>query len=120
MTNVLWVLQILVALVFTLTGTTKLVASRERLSQKMHWASSWPRWRIKLLGAAELAGAAGLVLPLALGIAPMLTPVAAACLALLMVGAIRTHQRLREGFVPAAIIAVVALAIAAGRFIELS
>ena len=112
----LWVLQILVALVFALAGAAKIAVPREQLAVKMHWAGSWPRWRIKLLGAAELAGAAGLVLPVALGIVPVLTPIAAVCLALLLVGAIRTHQRLGENFVAAAVIAALCVGIAAGRF----
>jgi hypothetical protein len=120
MTSVLWALQILVALVFTITGTMKIAVPRERLAQKMHWADSWPRWRIKLLGAAELAGAAGLVFPVALGIVPMLTPIAAVCLALLMLGAIQTHQRLGEGFLPAAVVAALSVAIAVGRFYQFS
>ena len=104
---------------FTITGTLKLAVPRERLARKTHWAGSWPRWRIKLLGAAELAGAAGLVLPVALGIAPLLTPIAAVCLALLMLGAIHIHQRLGESFVPAAVVAALSVAIAAGRFYQL-
>ncbi len=112
----LWGAQVLVALVVTLTGTTKLALPRERLARQMHWATSWPRGRIKLLGLAEILGAAGLLLPMATGIAPVLTPVAAACLAVLMVGAIHTHRRLGEGFVPAAVVALLCIGIAVGRF----
>ena len=75
MNTALWVAQILAALIFLVTGTVKLVIPRERLSRRMHWAAEWPRWRIKLLGLAELAGAAGLILPSVTGIAPALTPV---------------------------------------------
>jgi uncharacterized membrane protein len=120
MNPTLWAAQILMALLFTLTGTIKLVVPRERLASKMHWAATWPRARIKLLGLAELAGGLGLVLPMATGIAALLTPVAAFCLAILMVGAIRTHQRLGEAFLPAAITAVLCIAIAVGRFVQLS
>ncbi len=83
----------------------------------MHWAPSWPRWRIKLLGLAELAGALGLVAPVATGIAPVLTPVAALCLAALMVGAARTHGRLGEPIVPPLVIGALCLCIAAGRLL---
>jgi hypothetical protein len=116
MNTALWVAQAFVALVVTFTGTAKLVFPRERLARQMHWATAWPRGRIKLLGLAELAGAAGLIVPMATGIAPVLTPVAALCLAVLMAGAIRTHQRLGEGFLPAVVIGVLSVAIAAGRF----
>ncbi len=120
MNPTLWAAQILMALLFALAGTIKLVVPREKLESKMHWAATWPRGRIKLLGLAEVAGALGLVLPMAMSIAPLLTPVAALCLAALMVGAIRTHQQLGEKFLPAAISAVLCIAVAVGRFIELT
>jgi hypothetical protein len=113
---VLCVIQGLVAVLIALTGGVKIVMPRERLAERMHWAGSWPRWRIKLLGLAEVLGAVGLVVPAATGIAPVLTPAAAVFLAVLMGGAIQTHRRLREGFAPAAVIGVLCLAIAAVRF----
>jgi uncharacterized membrane protein len=111
----LWVAQGLVAALMGLTGAVKLFVSREKLAQKMHWAATWPRERIRLLGLAEILGAVGLVAPQATGIAPLLTPLAAFCLAVLMAGAIRTHRRLGEGFAPAAVVAALCLGIAAGR-----
>ncbi len=113
---VLWVTQGLVAVVVAVTGIVKIVMPRERLAERMHWAGSWPSWRIKLLGLAEVLGAVGLVFPAATGIAPVLTPLAAVCLAVLMGGAVQTHRRFREGFAPAAVIGVLCLAIAAVRF----
>jgi len=83
----------------------------------MHWAASWPSGRIKLLGLAELAGAVGLVAPVATGVAPVLTPIAALCLAVLMTGAVRTHQRLREPVVPPLVIGFLCVAVAAGRLL---
>jgi hypothetical protein len=114
----LWVGQGLLALLFTATGTAKVALPRERLVERMHmhWAATWPRARVKALGLAEIAGAIGLVIPLATGIAPVLTPIAALCLALLMVGAIRAHKQLGEGFVPAVVAMLLCLAVAAGRF----
>lgn len=110
----LWTAQGFVALAMALAGTAKLVAPREALEKRMHWAATWPRWRIKLLGLAEVAGAVGLVVPRAARIAPVLTPVAALCLAALMAGAVRTHERLGEGFLPAAVIGALCVGIAAG------
>src|SRR5512138_3080185 len=89
--TLLWIAQGFVAVVVALAGLVKLTVPREQLAKKMHWAAGWPRWRIKLLGLAEVAGAAGLVAPQATGIAPLLTPLAAACLAVLMGGAVATH-----------------------------
>lgn len=113
--TLLWIAQGFVALVITLTGAAKLFLTREQLQTCMHWARTWPRGRIKLLGLAEVLGAVGLVVPVATGIAPMLTPLAALCVAILMAGAVQTHRRLGEGFVPALMVAVLCLAIAAGR-----
>jgi uncharacterized membrane protein len=117
MTTALWTAQVLVALVLTVTGTAKIVLARERLARKMRWAAAWPRWRIKLLGLAEVAGAAGLMLPTTTGIAPVLTPIAALCVAVLMAGAVRTHRRLSEGFAPAVVLGLVCLVIAVGRLL---
>jgi hypothetical protein len=119
MNTALWIAQGFVALVVALTGSAKLAVPREQLARHMHWAAGWPRERIKLLGFAEVAGAVGLIAPTAIGIAPMLTPIAALCLAVLMVGAVQTHRRLGESFVPAVAIGVLSVGIAAGRFLSL-
>lgn len=55
---------------------------------------------VKALGILELLAAAGLILPAAVGIAPVLVPVTAVCWVLLMVGAMITHGKRGEaGFV---------------------
>jgi hypothetical protein len=115
MNMVLWVAQGFAALVFFLTGALKVVTPKEKLAEKMHWAATWPPGQIKLLGLAEVAGAIGLVLPAALHLAPALTPIAAVCLAVLMIGAVQTHRRSHESFVPALVLVLVCVAIAAGR-----
>ena len=115
MTAALWSAQGLASAVFFLTGMLKLVTPKEKLVEDMHWAATWPAGRIKLLGLAEVAGAIGLVLPAALNVAPALTPIAAVCLAVLMFGAVRTHRRFHENPAPALVLAVLCVAIAAGR-----
>jgi hypothetical protein len=104
-----------VAVLVAVVGPVKLAVPREELAKKMHWAASWPRERIKLVGLAEVSGAVGFVAPQATGIAPLLTPIAAACIATLMVGAVRTHQRLGQGFAPAVVVGALCVFIAAGR-----
>lgn len=112
----LWIAQAFVAVVVALAGAAKLVIPREKLERRMHWAKTWPRWRIRLLGLAEVAGAVGLLAPAASGIAPVLTPLAALCLAAVMAGAVRTHRRLRESVAPAVVIGLLCAGIAAGHF----
>jgi hypothetical protein len=115
--TLLWIAQWFVAVVFMITGSTKLLFEREQLAKRMHWAASWPRERIRLLGLAEVAGAIGLIVPAATGIAPGLTPLAALCLAALMVGAVRTHRQLAESAMPAVVVGVLCVGIAAGRWL---
>lgn len=113
----LWIGQGLAAAAMALAGATKVLVPREKLEPRMHWAKTWPRWRIRLLGLAEVAGSVGLVAPWATGIAPLLTPLAALSLAVLMVGAIRTHQRFRESVAPPLAIGLLCVAVAAGRLL---
>ena len=62
-----------------------------------------------------MAGALGLVLPAALHVAPVLVPISAVCLAVLMLGAVQTHRRFHESIVPALVLVLVCAAITAGR-----
>ncbi len=60
----------------------------------------------RAVGLLEVLGALGLVLPGALGIAPLVTPLAAVGLALIMVGAIATHVRIGDNFIPPLVLGV--------------
>lgn len=79
----LWVVQGLLAASFLFAGGMKLITPSEALSVM----SPFPGEFIKFIGACEVLGALGLVLPWALGIRRELTPLAAAGLAIIMVGA---------------------------------
>jgi uncharacterized membrane protein YphA (DoxX/SURF4 family) len=62
----------------------------------MKWVEDFSAGTIKLIGTAEVLGALGLILPGALDIAPVLVPLAATGLAVIMIGAIITHGRRKE------------------------
>lgn len=111
----LWIVQALVALVVTGTGALKAFTPKEKLEVKMRWARTWDPARIKLLGLAEMLGAVGLVVPGWTGIVPILTSVAAACLAVLMAGAVKAHVDLKEPSYVPAVVGVLCLLIAIGR-----
>jgi uncharacterized membrane protein YphA (DoxX/SURF4 family) len=90
----LWVIQILLAVAFLVSGITKVIRASDKLRAGL------PEFHpgvIRLVAAAEILGALGLLLPGATGIAPVLTPVAAVGLAIIMVGAVVTHARRKEG-----------------------
>lgn len=79
----LWVVQGLLAALFLFAGGMKLITPVEALSVM----SPFPGEFIKFIGACEVLGALGLVLPWALGIRRELTPLAASGLAIIMAGA---------------------------------
>jgi hypothetical protein len=97
METALWIVQTLLAAIFFVTGTIKLTQPRLKLAAgPMAWAADVTDGQFRTIGLLEVLGALGLILPGALGIAPMLVPLAATGLALTMVGAIVTHLRLGE------------------------
>jgi len=116
----LWVAQVVLALAFLGAGGMKLVVAREKLlaNPAMGWAADFSPTAIKAIGAVEVLGALGVVLPAALHIAPVLTPLAAAGLFLMMVGAAVTHARRGEKSALGApvLLGLIALAVAVLRF----
>ncbi len=96
MNAILWILQILLALVFLITGAIKIIRPKEQLAAQMGWVDDVSQPVVRLIGFVEILGAVGVILPFLTGIMPWLTPLAAAGLALTMVGAILTNYRLRE------------------------
>jgi hypothetical protein len=109
MNIVLWIAQVLLAGIMVAAGAPKLFLPRARLAEKMTGTKDVPAPLVKLLGLAELLGAAGLILPRLTGIAPILTPIAAACLSLILVGALATKLRHHES--PALPIVAILLAV---------
>lgn len=81
------------AVTYAVTGSAKVVASRERLLvvPGMGWVEDAPMSRVWFIGILEVAGAIGIVVPWATGILPALTPRAAWGLAAVQVGAMWTH-----------------------------
>ena len=96
MNIVLWVVQILLALAFGMAGIMKVTQPIDRLETRMGWVKSVGPGGVRLIGSLEILGAIGLILPALTGTLPWLTPVAAACLALTMIGAMIVHGRRGE------------------------
>lgn len=112
METVHWIVQTLLAALFLATGMTKLTQPRLKMAAgPMSWAEDVTEHQFRAIGVLELLGALGLILPLALGAAPGLVPLAASGLALTMVGAIGTHARMGETHRIAVPLIVLALAL---------
>ena len=120
MNTALWIVQGLLSVAMLLAGGMRVVVPKPTLEKRMLWARTWTSWRIKVLGLAEVAGAIGVVVPFATGTAPALTPIAAACLAVLMAGAVATNQRIGASIIASLILCVLCIVVAVGRGMELA
>ncbi|MFD5428830.1 DoxX family protein [Streptomyces sp. NPDC127084] len=119
MNTALWITASVLALLFLVAGLMKISQAREKLAASgMAWAEDIPAGAIKAIGAVEVLGAVGLVLPAAVNIAPGLAPWAALGLAATMLGAAATHARRKENQMIALNLVLLALAavVAWGRF----
>ena len=85
MTVSLWIIQGLLALLFLFAGSMKLIMPIEMMTAQM--TVPLPGLFLQFIGVAEVAGAFGLILPGLLRIRPGLTPLAGACLVIIMIGA---------------------------------
>ena len=114
----LWIVAGVLAAMFLLAGVMKIAMPKEKLEPTMQWSKSWSRPQLQTLGTVEVLGAIGLILPRALNIAVVLTPVAAAGCAIVMAGAVVTHIRMRDytGTGMPLVLLVLAVIVAAGRF----
>lgn len=93
----LWALNIVLALAFLGAGAMKLLRSKSELRKAgMAWTENVSATNVKLIGAVEVIGAVGLIVPMGTDIVPVLTPVAATCLVAVMIGAVVTHLRRNE------------------------
>ena len=120
MNIVLWIVQILLALAFLMAGILKSTQPLDRLAARMQWVNSLrPPRLVRVIGALEVLGAIGLILPAVTGILPWLTPLAAAGLVLTMIGAMMLHARIGEGsrIAPNIVLLLLAAFIVVGRFV---
>jgi len=106
MNVVLWILQVLLALLFLFAGGSKLVMSAEALSQPATPNQMMlPVAFLRFIGVCEFLGGLGLVLPGLFKIKQYLTPLAALGLAIIMVGAV-IYSAL-GGLIPVALVNLV-------------
>jgi hypothetical protein len=125
----LWIAAGLLAVVFLVSSSTKLLVPKQNLDGLLQrlgpaaqasgeWTRDFSPGALKTIGVLELLGAAGLILPAALDIAPVLVPLAASGAVLLFAGAV--IMRLRRGeratIMPDLVYLAIAALVATGRF----
>jgi uncharacterized membrane protein YphA (DoxX/SURF4 family) len=114
----LWIIAGLLAVAFLASGAMKLIQPKEKLASGYGWVEDFSAGTVKAIGTLEVLAAVGLILPAALDIAPVLVPLAAVGLLLLMLGASITHLRRHEaqGMVVTLVLLAVAAVVVWGRF----
>jgi uncharacterized membrane protein YphA (DoxX/SURF4 family) len=113
MTYALWIIQGLLALVFLFAGGMKLVLPIEEMTRNMPLPGPF----LRFIGVAEVLGALGLILPGLFRMRPGLTPLAAAGLVIIMVGATVLSLEVMgiSGAIPPVVCGLLALFVAYGR-----
>jgi len=119
MNLVLWILAFLLAAVFIGSGVAKLVTARDQQINRTPYVEDFPQSVIRGIGALEILGAIGLILPALVDVATILVPLAAAGLAITMVFAALVHIRRGDGTaaaLPSIVLAVLSVIVAWSRF----
>ena len=116
---VIWAIQGILAAVFLFSGAMKLLAFDRYIGmveERSGRGADLSRPLMTVVGVSEVAGGLGLILPWATGTLPVLTPLAALGLAVIMIGATNYHRRRREPPLPTVVLLVLALIVAVTRF----
>lgn len=113
MTTAFWIVAGLAAVAFFGAGLMKLLRPVPALREAgMGWVEDYSGTTVKLIALAEVVGAIGLVLPVATGIIPALSPIAGVALTVLMAGAVAVHVRRKESPIAAVVLTALPLAAA--------
>ena len=113
----LWVVQVLLGVAFIAAGGMKVFAyEKYKTMSEKNGPSGLNHGLVTFIGLSEIAGAVGIVLPMAVNVAPWLSPAAAAGLATVMLLAVFYHVRRHEPPAAPAILFLLALLVAVGRF----
>ena len=87
----LWTVQVILGVLFLTLGVLKTVWAVEQLAALMPWTAGVLLNFVRFVGITEILGAVGLLAPLILRINPVLTPLGAAGLAVIMILSVPFH-----------------------------
>jgi len=94
---VLWVIAVLLGVAFIGAGAMKALRPKDQLAASgMGWTDDYSAGAVKAIGVLEILAGIGLILPAAVDILPVLVPLAALGLAIIMAGAAVVHARRKE------------------------
>lgn len=112
----LWIVQILLGLMFLMAGSMK-AFNYAKARESLPWVKDVPKELVTFIGIAELLGGIGFILPIALNVLPVLTPIAAIGIAIIMILSTLFHLRRKEysGIAFNMLLLALALFVAIGR-----
>lgn len=115
--RLLWGMQVFLFLAFGAIGLMQLTLPIETLTAMLTWPGAVPEYLVRAVGAAEIAGAMGVLLPALMRMQAWITSYAAMGLATVMICAVGYHLMLFQGkmLVPSIILGVIAGYVAWGR-----
>jgi hypothetical protein len=118
MNTALWIAQGVLGAMMIMAGFMKSLQPKEKLAPKLPWVKDFSVATVKFVGVSELLGGIGLIVPWATGILPILTPIAAIGIGVIMVLAAVYHFQHKEypGIGINVFLAAIAAFIAYGRF----
>lgn len=96
MNTTLWIMQFLLAVMFSMAGYGKITGSKQQHIADGHIKPGASVIPIRVLGIFEWLGCIGIIVPWLADIFPELTPIAACCFCLIMVAGIVIHIRKKE------------------------
>jgi DoxX-like family len=105
-----WIVAGLLGLFYLYAGGKKLAQTREQLAPMMGWVDTVPMPAVRLIGAVEILGVLGLILPPLTGVAPALAVAAAVGFVILQVLATGLHLRRGEARVTGLNVVLIVLA----------
>lgn len=87
-------MQGFLALTFIIAGSAKLFQSPAKVAQLV--PAAFPLPFLRTLGALEILGAVGIILPFMIDVLPMVTPVSSVCMAIVLLAAAVVHLKAKE------------------------
>ena len=97
MNTILWIIQGLLAAMLAMAGIMKSTQPKEKLSKQLPWVSDFQTGTVRFIGFCEMLAAIGLIVPWLTGIVPVLTPVSALGVCIIMALAVTTvHLKKKE------------------------
>ncbi len=96
MNTIVWIIQGILAFMFGMAGIMKTTQPKDKLVKRLPWVNDYSLKTVRFIGTSELLGGIGLIIPQIMGIIPVLSPLSAVGLGVIMVLAASHHINKNE------------------------